>query len=214
MNLFTNKKLEKMEKREKHKNIFSLISKKMDKNCVYLNKNKCGNYFYDKNKENDLVCYFIDDNLFFKNVKVYLFLIDKGIVPFSSAEKQKITFVTKECKTLFDVLNNTNKQKIILNELFSFINKFKKVSFFHGNLHLYNILLNKNNKFLVIDFNQSKIKDVNQSDHFFDLYTIYNHLLDFYSSKNEIYLYIKNLLLQYIDINEIDFSHTHHNYCL
>ena len=214
MDFFTNKKREMEEKHKKHENIFSLISKKMDKDCVYLNKNKYGNYFYDKNKENDLVCYFIDSYLFFKNVQVYLFLIDKGIVPFSSAKKQKITFITKECKTLFDVLNNTNKQKIILNELFSFINKFKKVSFFHGNLHLYNILLDKNNKFLVIDFNRSKIKEVDQSDHFFDLYTIYNHLLDFYKNEKEICLYIKDILLEYIDLNEIDFSHTHHNYCL
>ena len=67
---------------------------------------------------------------------------------------------------------------------------------------------------MVIDFNRSKIKEVDQSDHFFDLYTIYNHLLDFYKNEKEICLYIKDILLEYIDLNEIDFSHTHHNYCL
>ena len=76
------------------------------------------------------------------------------------------------------------------------------------------IFTDKNNKFLVIDFNRSKIKEVNQSDNFFDLYTIYNHLLDFYKNEKEICLYIKDILLEYIDLNEIDFSHTHHNYCL
>jgi RIO-like serine/threonine protein kinase len=175
----------------------------------YLNKNKYGNYFYDKNKEKDLVCYFIDDYFYLKNVNIYLYLVDKEIVPFSSARKQKITFVTNECKTLFDVLKNTDKPKIFLNELFSFINKFKKILFFHGNLHLYNILLDKNNKFLVIDFNKSKIKKVNQYDYFFDLYTIYNNLLDFYKNDKEICLYIKDILLEYVNLKEIDFSHTH-----
>jgi hypothetical protein len=204
----------KSKKYNKHKDIFKLISKKTDTVCYNNNKKSFEFTFYDKNIEDNIVKYFINENMFEWEVKVYLYLVDKNIAPISSSGNQKMIYHTNDKLPLSVVLKNKNTKntniKFILNELFSFVSKFKKIHFVHGNLHLYNIFLDKDKMFSVIDFSNSKFKnklpkynlDYFYENHYLiDLYLLYIELYDFYKNNSEILCYLQDLLLNYIDNN-------------
>ena len=206
MNLFKKK-----ENYTKHENIFK--SKKTDTICLNINKrdniknnlqNNSLKYFYDKNSQGNIEKYFIDTDLFKWEIDVYLYLVDKNIVPLSSTDNQKIIYHTNKLQSLFTVLKNTctNKTNIkcILNELFSFVRKFKKIHFVHGNLNLYNIFVDENGMFSVIDFSNSSFKNKKiGGDKKCDLYLLYIELYNFYNGDDKIIVYLKELLISYTD---------------
>lgn len=208
-------------------NIFKKISTKIDSICYHNNKKGERLCFYEKDKDNNIEKYFVHENTFNWEVKVYLYLIDKKIVPLASAGKQKLIYSTNDKTPLFDVLKKDYKNaKYILNNLFNFINKFKKIDFVHGNLHLYNILVDKKNRFTLIDFNYSFFKNTTTNlfnDKFshlektlytIDFYLVYNELKDFYKKDEKMLLYLQTLLLDLnIDV-DLDLNHIHHNYNL
>jgi hypothetical protein len=110
-------------------NIFKKISTKTDIICYHNNKKAQRLCFYEKDKNNNIEKYFVNENMFNWEVKVYLYLIDKNIVSLASSEKQKIIYSTNDKTPLFDILKNDDKNsKNTLNNLFSFINKFKKIN--------------------------------------------------------------------------------------
>jgi hypothetical protein len=195
--------------KDKYKNIFKLVSKKIDTICYNNNKKSFNLMFYDINIENNIEKYFIHEDMFEWEVKVYLYLVDKNIVPLSCSGNQKMIYYTNNKTPLFDILKTKNTNtKFILNELFSFVNKFKKIHFVHGNLHLYNIFLDKDGIFSVIDFSNSSFKnkfpeykvDYFYENHYLiDIYTLYIELYDFYKNNSEILCYLQDLLLNYID---------------
>lgn len=205
------------DKKNKDKNIFKKISTRTDTISYHNNKKAKRLCFYEKNKNNDIEKYFINENMFYWEVKVYLYLIDKSIVSLASTEKQKIIYSTNDKTPLFTILKNDYENaKNILNNLFSFINKFKKIDFIHGNLHLYNIFVDKKGMFTLIDFSYSSFKNIytnsfnekydNFDKNLIDLYTIYIELKEFYKKDTKMLLYLENLLKE--------FNHTHHNYNL
>jgi RIO-like serine/threonine protein kinase len=222
MNLFKKK-----ENYTKHENIFKIISKKTDTICLNINKrdnikNKFANislkYFYDKNSQGNIEKYFIDTDLFKWEIDVYLYLVDKNIVPLSSTDNQKIIYHTNKLQSLFTVLKNTCKNKTnikcILNELFSFVNKFKKIHFVHGNLNLYNIFIDENGMFSVIDFSNSSFKNkkIGGGDEKCDLYLLYIELYNFYNGNysndgnygnDKIIIYLKELFSQFSQFSRI-----------
>jgi RIO-like serine/threonine protein kinase len=202
---------------KKHKdkeNIFKKISKKIDPVCYNNNKKSQRLCFYEKDKNDNIEKYFINENMFNWEVKVYLYLIDKNIVSLASSEKQKIIYSTNDKTPLFDILKNDDKNsKNTLNNLFSFINKFKKIDFIHGNLHLYNIFVDKENMFTLIDFSYSSFKGIctnlfhekynNFDKNLIDFYTLYIELKEFYIKDTKMLVYLENLLKE--------FNHIHHN---
>jgi RIO-like serine/threonine protein kinase len=198
-------------------NIFKKISKKIDPVCYSNNKKSQRLCFYEKDKNDNIEKYFINENMFNWEVKVYLYLIDKNIVSLASSEKQKIIYSTNDKIPLFTILKNDDKNaKNILNNLFSFINKFKKIDFIHGNLHLYNIFVDKENMFTLIDFSYSSFKGIctnlfhekynNFDKNLIDFYTLYIELKEFYIKDTKMLVYLENLLK--------DVNHIHHNYNL
>ena len=201
--------IKKKENYTKHENIFKIISKKTDTICLNINKknnlqNNSLKYFYDKNMEGNIEKYFIDTQFFKWEIDVYLYLVDKNIVPLSSTNNQKIIYHTNKLQSLFTVLKNTctNKTNIkcILNELFSFVNKFKKIHFIHGNLNLYNIFVDENGMFSVIDFSNSSFKNKKMGcAEKCDLYLLYIELYNFYNGNEKIIVYLKELLISNTD---------------
>ena len=192
-------------KYKENDNIFKQISTKTDTICYHNNKKAQRLCFYEKDKNNNIEKFFINENMFDWEVKVYLYLIDKNIVSLASSGKQKLIYSTNDKKPLFNILKNDDKNaKNILNNLFSFINKFKKIDFIHGNLHLYNIFVDTENMFTLIDFSYSCFKGKctnlfhgkydNFNKNLIDLYTLYIELKEFYTDNNKMLLYLENLL--------------------
>lgn len=196
--------------KKKYKNIFETISKKVDPISYNNNKKATNLCFYEKNNDNNIEKLFINENMFRWEIDVYLYLIDKNIVPLSSTGKQKLIYSTSDKIPLYTFLKKKDTNiKYILNNLFSFVYKFKKINFIHGNLHLYNIFLDENEMFNVIDFSYSHFKNSSNIDclyknpYLIDLYLIYIELYDFYKNNKIIILYLQDLLLNYIDLNDL-----------
>lgn len=103
--------------------------------------------------------------------------------------------------------------KEILNELLSFVSKFKKYNFIHGNLKLNNILYdNQTNNFTLKDFSKSKFKlnKMTNVEYYFDFISLY---FDLCKLNNETLTnYLKNEIGKYIPYTEIYKFHQISNY--
>lgn len=179
------------------------------------------NYLYSKNN----IIKKISNNKIYKNeIDIYLYLLDKNITLLSSSRNSSISYhITNEI-SLYNYLkesknNSTYKSniKIVLNELFCFVNKFKSYNFIHGNLHIHNIFLNPNifsNKntfvqkqnFYVIDFNHSKIykkDDIYKSN--WDFFTLYVSLKKNFKNDIKHLIYLETLIVNYIDKSNLKY---------
>lgn len=136
-------------------NTISKIIKKTTKlenevNCEKIN-NKCIQQCTCKiltKDSNNIVRYFENYDLYEWEVQVYLKLIDSKIIPFITCDHYALCYVLDgyvSLRTFLDKKENHNSDKmsLILNELYSFINTFKKYNFVHGNLHIDNIFVKK-----------------------------------------------------------------------
>jgi hypothetical protein len=154
----------KMKKEKKciSENIFRLIKRDID--CINLQKLCFQKCIYDKDDEKKIFKHFSNNNtqvLEWENV-VYLYLLDKNITAPVTIRNNHIQYDTSNKISVYEYLTSKKKYntKLLLNELFGFISKFREFNYLHGNLHIYNIFVNKDTlKFCVIDFSNSFLID-------------------------------------------------------
>jgi hypothetical protein len=203
---------------------------KLQLNCDYINNKciqECKCCIESKNSDN-IIRLFDNNELYKWETKIYLKLVNSEIVPLINTNKESnIIYILNEYVSLRRFLKekeNYNNTNLILNELYSFINTFKKYNFVHGNLHIDNIFIkqNMNDKikydFKVIDYVNSYIKnerlsfyrtsfigeyDVKNNEflNYWDFFTIYISLNRFYKNKANILYNLHNIVESYIPIN-------------
>jgi hypothetical protein len=161
--------LEWLKIKKKDEDIFKKISEKRDSECAMLSNlcfQKCN---YVKDHSNNLIKH-CDEEVLRWEMVVYLYLIDKNITPFIHVKKDVIKYETFDKISVYEYLKTYVKKnfcfKYLLNELFGFICKFREYNFLHGNLHIHNIFINKDQfirkgDFYVIDYSNSFLMDKN-----------------------------------------------------
>jgi len=100
-------------------------------------------------------------------------------------------------------IDNKNYKEVI-NELLSFISKFRNYNFIHGDLKLSNILYdNKTHKFMLINLIQSKFKStiLSNDEYYYDLTSLYFDLCKL--NNNKLTKFLQNEIIKYIPYNEI-----------
>ena len=118
---------------------------------------------------------------------------------------------------------------LFLNELFSFVNLFRKYHFVHGNLSIDNVFLDKllfetDVKFVVLDYSNSFLQkkpdqqplykrssfvgvlDVNKdkSSKYWDFFTMYVSLKLYFQNIKQTVEYLEELILNYIPSDTLD----------
>jgi len=213
------------------------IRKKIDKeiNCEYIN-NKCiqsCTCYVDNKDPDNILRIFYNYDLYKWEIEVYLKLLDSKIIPLITSYKYEISYVLKgfvSLRTFFNKKENKNNEKItlILNELYSFINTFKKYNFVHGNLHIDNIYIKKieNNckityEFKVIDYVNSYISNIKRKEtytrtsflgeylikeddnflKYWDFFTVYISLKTFFKNKVSCLYQLQKTVEEYIPNN-------------
>ena len=165
-------------KRSMNQNIFksSESLKKDETECLFLNKYCLQKCYCERSHDKNIIRYFIDRDIYDWEVKVYLALLDKKLTPtitIGSALQgdlgdQQIVYHTSDKISVYNfLLKNKDHTKFILNEIYSFVKKFNKYNFLHGNLHLHNIFVNpetflSKGKFYVIDYSNSYLFKTNR----------------------------------------------------
>jgi hypothetical protein len=154
--------LKRFKKRKYDDNIFKNISSKIDSECKYLTQLCHQECVFDKNNTDNIVKHCRSKSIYEWETVVYLYLLDKKISTLvTGGEHYQITYDTNDKVSLYTHLkNNKNNTKIILNELFGFVSKFRQYNFLHGNLHVHNIFIDPQRyTFYVIDFSNSFLLD-------------------------------------------------------
>lgn len=142
-------------KLKENKNIFK-DSFKYDRDCYFLNLQCDQDCYCDKDINNDIRRIFFDNTIFKHEVYIYLSLLKNNIniTPLLSNHNNDIIYITNNLISLRTFLiKNPNHLHLIINEIFAFVNTFKKYNFIHGNLHIDNIYIDVKNtyQFFVID---------------------------------------------------------------
>ena len=155
---------------KRKKTITELCCDKINDKCMQ----SCTCVVIDRNS-NDITRMYDNNDLYNWEVCVYLKLLGSKITPLVSCEENKLCYVLNEYISLRQLINkdikNINKISLVLNELYSFINTFKKYNFIHGNLHIDNIFIKELEKtkfdFKVIDYANSYILNSKSSTNFY-----------------------------------------------
>jgi hypothetical protein len=148
----------------KYENVFKTISVRTDVDCKNLSKMCFQKCIYEKDKKMMILKKKIDssDVLEWESV-VYLYLLDKHITPMVTIKKNSIEYDIKDKISIYEYFQFQSKKsfdKVLLNELFGFVSKFRDYDYLHGNLHIHNIFFNKETlKYYVIDFSNSFLID-------------------------------------------------------
>ncbi len=219
-------------KDNKNKNVFKSWDsiKSNNSECFFLNKYCLQQCYCEKDINNNITKYFIDKDIYEWEVQVYSKLLNKKITPEIKNQRDKyITYVISDKISIYNfLLKNKQYTKFVLNELYSFVKKFNKYNFLHGNLHLHNIFIDPNNflskgRFYIIDFSNSYIFKTNRrgvtscpkynrtsfigeydkkaSDEFFiywDFFTLYVSLKMFLKNDFENLVYLERLIQNYM----------------
>ena len=183
----------------------------IDAECKFLNKQNFSKYFYNKDQNNNIIKYYKNQFDLECELVVYTYLLNKRITnPICQVKHKHLCYITNDKISLYTCLTNQEKFKVnipfILNELFSFVNTFKKYNFLHGNLNLHNIFIDaKNLKFSVIDLTNAFILEEMYNDkaiieffEYWDFFSLYKSLKNQSCIKNYD---LDNVILNYINLN-------------
>ena len=199
-----------------------MLVEKLQKNCYYkvkyttLEKTTICKKYLEDNTKRDMINW---EN----EVKEYLISKKIQCLPFTTTHSE-IHYHTKNCIPIYLCLQSKNL-KFFLNEIFSFVNQFKKVGFYHCNTNIYTIYYNKVDcVFSISDFSDSSynrivpknytqllfnnrqlVNDIPQKYH--DLLSLYLSLFFFFkedSSNNKILIYLYDLLNDYVPLKIIN----------
>jgi len=137
----------------------NLFAPKVNSECYFLNCQCKQDCYCDKDKNGNIRRLCLDINAYHHEINVYMTLLKKNanISTLISVENKKmksneLIYFTKHYKSLRKLLSEINENKnssskfkitfsLIINELFAYINTFKKYNFIHGNLHIDNIFI-------------------------------------------------------------------------
>lgn len=165
-------------------------------------------------------------------IKVCQYLINKNIyhLPFN-VQNNEIFYDMTNTIPLSECLQTKNLN-LFLNEIFSFVNRFKTSNFIHGNINLYNLYYNKQESiFMISDFCNSNYKNnfpeyhqnlfnnlevmYNIPKKYHDLFSLYLSLFYFFQNDKhaeKISIYLYDLLNDYVPIKYINiFLHNFYN---
>jgi hypothetical protein len=204
-------------------NIFKSISRSDP--CYNLNKTLLPNFyphdcFYQMNENRKLIKYFNNYNLYKWELYVYNRLLQHGIVPIfinygnSLTNMNSIAIDTSDIITFRKALCALKEvdQRILINELFSFINKLKDIGIFHNNLTIDSLYVNIDTfKFYIIEFTNMKIRknqgeiDSKEENSNIDIYSLYSSIIsdNNKNNNNDIINYIKTKC----NLGNYDFIH-------
>jgi len=228
--------------RYEEENIFKSISEKVDSECKNISSNSYQICVCDRDTKRNIVKYCSLQNVFEWEVLVYLYIIDNRIALQTSIVADKIIYDTSDKVSLYTFLNKYNPNiKLLLNELFGFVCKFRTFNFLHGNLHIHNIFVNpkmfiRRGKFYIIDFGNSFILDkkintfpnynrssfIGESDkkissiffEFWDFFTLFVSLKIYFKNNLDTVVYLETLITNYIPIDILlRFSKEYQDYC-
>lgn len=140
-------------------NIFKTFTKISDKHCKFLVDLSYQKCIYDRDNSNNIIKVCDSRDIIEWETIVYLYLMDNKITPLISISNMTIEYNTNDKISLYQYITQNKKHlKLILNELLSFISKFRQHSFLHGNLHIHNIVVDVKKfpgLFYVIDLGNS-----------------------------------------------------------
>jgi hypothetical protein len=214
------------------KNVFKSWDsiKSNNSECFFLNKYCLQQCYCEKDINLNITKYFIDKDIYDWEINVYFKLLNKKITPEIRIEEDKyLTYIVRDKVSIYNfLLKNKKYTKFVLNELYSFVNKFNKYNFLHGNLHLHNIFIDPDKflskgRFYIIDFSNSYIFKTNRkgvtscpqynrtsfmgeydkkiSNEFYiywDFFTLYISLKMFLKNDFENLVYLENLIQNYM----------------
>lgn len=183
----------------------------IDPECCLLNK--ClgtRNSFYEKESTN-IVKYYKDENIFATEIILHQYLSNKKITTDFDIDlkNKKLSYIIDGKISLYNYLETCNhygKIRVLSNELFAFVNNFKKYNFVHGNVHIANIFVNpKTLKLYTIDFTHSRFlpkQGTLQTEKSFiqqDLNSLYKSLKKYFTQKGDCksLLYLDNLFFDF-----------------
>lgn len=223
-------------------NIFKTISTKRDSECNYLTTMCFQQCVYDKDKSQNIIKYCSLQDVFEWETVIYLYLLDKYITPPINIKNKNITYDTSDKISLYQYIKtNEFSVKLLLNELFGFVCKFRHYNFLHGNLHVHNIFVNpdtfiRRGRFYVIDFSNSFLLDklektpapnyqrssfLGEMDRkitsiffeYWDFFTLYISLKLLFKGDLHTIVYLDNLIQNYIKPDVLDrFLKEYENY--
>ena len=197
------------------KNVFeNFIGDNKVIDCIHLN-NKCMQDCYcELNNENNVVKNVGCNELFNWERTVYTELLKYNIFPkVDFCLNNKIIYKINKMKSLRKYLKSKTNISILINELFSFIKSLNELGYCHGNLHIDNMMITKNEgkfEFRLIDYINSylfylEIQEVNHDRtsflgeyrkknvyiNYWDMFTMYISLkILFKKNNNHMYLFI------------------------
>ena len=213
-----------------HKNPLTFTK---DKECELISKFSLYKCRFERDAKNNIIKFLPNNYMYNKEIKIYLYLLDKHITLLSTPSKSCLYYHIKDKISLYSFINQYKPNiKFVLNELFCFINKFISYKFVHGNLHIHNIFINPHTfmqkaNFYIMDFSNSNIlnayttkincyKNDNRytndncykNDNLFfynwDFFSLYISLKFFFKNDMKNLIYLENLIVNYI--NPINFK--------
>lgn len=116
----------------------SVFKDKKDRECELINRNCKDSCFCVRDTDGNIFKFFLSDESYKWETQVYLYLVDKGLVPLASPGKSglQLTYYTSGMLSLRTFIegNTFFNLSYLFNELFRFVNRFRKYNFIHGNL--------------------------------------------------------------------------------
>jgi hypothetical protein len=165
----------------------------IDPECCLLNK--CLgtiNSFYEKNWDNNnIVKYYKDKDNFATEIILHYYLSNKRITTdFDiNLKNKKLSYILDGKISLYNYLETCNHYgilRVLSNELFAFVNNFKKHDFVHGNLHIGNIFINPQKLTLcIIDFTHAYLVPNKSAIDNKDLDSLYKLLHKYFTQKGD-----------------------------
>jgi hypothetical protein len=117
------------------------------------------------------------------------------------------TYIYKKLKIQsgnYKQLTFDKNYKEVINELLSFVSKFRNYNFIHGDLRLSNILYdNQKHIFTLVNFSKSKFKltQLTNNEYYFDFISLYFDLCKLHN--DELTNYLQKEIIKYIPYSEI-----------
>lgn len=180
----------------------------IDPECCLLNK--ClgtRNSFYEK-ESTSIVKYYKDEHNFATEIILHQYLLNKKITTDFDIDlkNKKLRYILNGKISLYNYLETCNHDgllRVLSNELFAFVNNFKKHDLVHGNLHIGNIFINpKKLTLCIIDFTHAYLVpcrtnrfDIDNKD----LNSLYKLLHKYFTQKGDCksLLYLDNLFFDF-----------------
>jgi tRNA A-37 threonylcarbamoyl transferase component Bud32 len=180
----------------------------IDPECCLLNKYlKTKNSFYEK-ESTSIVKYYKDEHNFATEIILHQYLLNKKITTDFDIDlkNKKLRYILNGKISLYNYLETCNHDgllRVLSNELFAFVNNFKKHDLVHGNLHIGNIFINpKKLTLCIIDFTHTYLVpcrtnrfDIDNKD----LNSLYKLLHKYFTQKGDCksLLYLDNLFFDF-----------------